>query len=330
MTYPIDSNKLDQFLAQRNRKLEVNPPIKLNLGKLRMEKLLQEQTTILDSFKVDIVTKNLPTFSGKRNELYHFCNSVDQIVKLCQPIRELPSYKIITQNIRSKIIENASESLTTHNIATNWTDIRAHLITNYADTRSTANLQLELFSLIKLNLEPQKLFDRIQSILTLLSNKIQMDGLDQGIIDALIKQQQSTGLTVFMASLPEPLGSALRASQPVDLQTAHSFVQQEQSIQRLKNIQPQKQKFNNYPKNFQQNNNENRKQNFVKETIKLEDKTSNEKRSYTPQYKQPYRSQNKNFLPRNFIKQETNINNLEQTVDDEDFSNSASHPTLTS
>ena len=230
---------------------------------------------------------------------------------------ESPSYPIILQTVRNKITGLASQSLTTHNIKSEWSNIRAHLIATYADTRSVENLQLELFSLIKQTLEPYKLFEKIQSILTLLSNKIQTQGLDQKTTDLLIGQHQATGLTVFMASLQDPLGSTIRSSKPADLQVAYSLVQQEQSIQRLKQISKQKPRFN---------------QKFSRPPLpakqfdrKLDNNIKQETdRSYHPQYKQPYRSQK--FVPRTFIKQE-NLNNIESECQNEDFIDDASHLT---
>lgn len=315
-----------------------NEHIQLNFLELHKIKMTEAVGEIIALYKIDAVTKNLPTFDGNRNELYHFINSVDNIISTCDKIKRTPSYEVILSNIRNKITGHPSQSLTTHNIpSTDWAKIKKHLIATYADTRDEANLQFELYSLIKENLEPKILYDKIQNLLTLLSNQIRLHQDNDEIIAHQINQYQKTGLIIFQAGLREPLGGRLRSSQPKDLTEALDFITKEQNINKLKfsnqttsrwhspNRVPSRNFANQTytSRNFQYNQNTQNSRPPVRNNYNtnynsnFHRNTANQ--SYTP------RPNYQKVIPKADIKQEkTSTYNIETVINDEDFQMQAS------
>lgn len=332
--------KLKEHNVQNRQNLETQEQKSpLNLKELKNNIMDEALTQVLNLYKIEPITKNLPQFDGNRNEVFFFIESVDKTLINCAGLKEFPLYTQIISNIRNKIIGVASQSLITHNIPSdNWAKIKTHLTSQYADTRDEHNLQFELYSLIKLNLEPDQLFEKIKTLLTLLSNYVKLHNDNQAIVEHQTIHYQNVGLTIFQAGIREPLGGRLRASKPTSLQEAMDFVIKEQNIAKLKfssNSNSNSKVTPNYTRNFNQNYKVNPKPNTSQPTI------NNTKPGYFQQTNRniplnnPSTSTNivnkSGYIPPNHpyvkkeIKQEKNNYNIETLVnDDEDFQEQAS------
>lgn len=288
---------------------------------------------ILEIFNVDKITNNILPYDGSKTDLVRFLDSVDNTIQICQNLdKESQHYKIIISNIRNKITGIASNSLITHNVDTkNWKQMKEHLVSKYADSRDESNLQFELYSLVRNNLSPQNLFDKIQNLLTLLINQVKLHNDNQEIITHQINQYNQVGLTIFTAGLKEPLGGRIRSMQPKNLIEAYDFITKEQNINKLKynNQSTSNYKNNTYTK---QESNKTTENNNTNNTISNTNKnfSSNYKPNYTPNNKKKFQNNYwNNKSPK--TNEETNSNaqikreiktehfNIETEINDEIF-----------
>lgn len=300
---------------------------------LQMEKLVEETIRL---FSLPDVIKNIKPFEGDRNSVYHFINNVDSILSLCEKIKEAEYYKIIISGIRNKVVGKASDILLTQNINdSSWEAIKQALILNFADKRDESTLTFQLHNLVRSNLNHNDLYNKITEIISLLSNQLKLQKLEQCIVDAKIKLYLQMGLTIFMGGIKEPLGQWLRARRPETLAEALEFVNQEENIQRIKNP-PQPSKKNSYNWRFKNNGEQpSTSHNFSTRNIRPPSS-----QNYSPQNNFKSTSNNypprNNYTPNNYpIKQEAKVEpkkpykqvhyNIEsQTIDDEDFQQEAS------
>lgn len=295
------------------------------LPKIRITKLrkVRKMDKILELFECDKITKNIQPFDGSRVDLVRFIESVEHILKICKELSDDDEHKkIILLNIRNKIIGKASHSLVTNNVSSNnWNEIKTHLTKKFADTRDESNLQMELFQQIRINQPPQKLYENIVHILTLLTSQVKLNKSDCDIIDHQIKHYQNLGLTIFQSALQDPLGSRVRASNPKTLEEAMDIVTKEENIKKLKEINSPQYK-------TPQNNQKFRKFNSQKPEVKIDNEkpsTSTSTPSSTSVKKKwiDYRNikkENSGSSNGSNAPNKTEVHSIQSNISDQDFS----------
>ena len=135
----------------------------------------------------------------------------------------------ILKSILNKLRGNAKTAVNINHVTT-WDEVRDTLNRNFGDQRDEVCLIRDLVLLKQNNESPTHFYDRIITILNLLCSYIKnYEPTEQGKI---IKKDlyKKLALKTFLAGLSEPLGSAIRAMRPEDLQAALAFINEERNV----------------------------------------------------------------------------------------------------
>lgn len=116
----------------------------------------------------------------------------------------------------------------------NWDEIKMNLISHYADKRTETSLIRDLHSLKQFGRTVEKFYSEIIEIQSSLTNNVMLHETNDSVITAKKNLFSEMCLNAFLSGLREPMGSIVRAMQPVSLPSAFEYCIKEQNIHYLK------------------------------------------------------------------------------------------------
>lgn len=222
-----------------------------NFNKMTTPNMMANNATISE---IKEFLEMIPVFRGEPELLSLFIRESEKIIKYFYDANVLdsPRNDFITSRIRSKIQGEAALYIANKSV-NSWDELRASLITAYADKRDDATLAVEIVKLQQGNDTP---FDFYKKIQKLLNAQIGYANLNYGMNIGLNEHFQRVALKTLLNGLNDPLGSLMRTKDPQNLETALNLLTN--TYQKEINSQ----KFN---KNFNTNqNNSKPRLNFAK------------------------------------------------------------------
>lgn len=217
--------------------------ISLNTDKMSTEQL----NVLINSLKLPDCVKDLPAYSGNKSGLHDFITNVTEIIEQCEHI--LGKDKVPTtflRAIRNKIHGEADEVLTMYGTKLNWETIKSNLINHYADKRNETSLVKDLHLIYQGSDSIEKFFSRIIEIQSALISHAKLH--EQSPVVRAAKEAFFTDmcLNVFLAGIREPLGSMIRARNPMDIAEAYNLCAKEQNMYYIKHKSQQSSNPPNY------------------------------------------------------------------------------------
>lgn len=221
------------------------------------DKIIVENMATM-TFKPEYL-KCIPQYDGNPNELNEFIASAESIIETFVDNENTGNFinTFILRSIMNKLVGNAKIAINIQTVTT-WTELKATLVRNFSDQRDEICLIRDLVLTKQINENPLQFYDKVINLLNLLCSYIKShETTEAGIV---IKRElfNKLALKTYLAGLKEPLGSAIRAMRPPDLQTALFYIHEERNvryyqkpIQTPPNIVTNKPKFPSQPINVQ-------------------------------------------------------------------------------
>nr|CAH7717943.1 unnamed protein product [Callosobruchus chinensis]CAH7735650.1 unnamed protein product [Callosobruchus chinensis]CAH7739554.1 unnamed protein product [Callosobruchus chinensis] len=185
-------------------------------------------------FKMFVDT--IPTFNGNSDTLPSFISSCDYLfstfVTSDQTIQ-----KYLIRVVQTKLVGRAQLLVGCRTELTNWSLIKSALKQCFGDNRSLECLEQDLFlaSPFK-NEQPLEFGKRLQVLRSCLSQKLTLSEPSPVIREAMLKQYEGVCLRAFIRGLSGPLQTIIRLKNPESLETALSYLVEEQNFQYTQNI----------------------------------------------------------------------------------------------
>lgn len=247
---------------------------------------------------------NVPTFDGNPKLLQRFISASENLLRAFQDIQNpnAPINICLLDTIYSKLSHRAADLICSRSEINNWQLIKELLINTFSDQRSIDCLIQDMLSLkINKNENPIAFGMRLQDTRSLLFSKLNATDEDRQTKLMKIQHYDSFALKTYINNLPYNIQLVIRLKEPISLEQAMSFVQEEENFQQFKfrsnfnvnaNKPPQKQNlvnqspmtnpstsFQTYPRNpnynnapqpfYQPNFSNNNSQNFPRQPIPI-------------------------------------------------------------
>jgi hypothetical protein len=180
-------------------------------------------TKFSDIGRIPDIVKDIPQFNGKASKLMQWISDVDSVIDIFSSFKGTHHYRMVVQTIRRKIIGEADEILISNNTLLSWKEIRKTLLTFYGDQRDLMTLDSQLHNLSRRNDSIETFYAKVQSMLSLIANSIQLDDDFAGGEKHVLKLYNKICLDIFIRGVGSPLSQFLRNFKPKSLGQAYQY-----------------------------------------------------------------------------------------------------------
>lgn len=164
--------------------------------------------------------KYLPEFSGDKNTLSTWIDTVERTMNLCHEAEGSAVYQMWLGHVRNRVVGKANKVLLTKNCTLNWALMKQILSENFSAHRNLSNIISDVLMLKQNNLSLKSYISVCEELHQELNSNIYQDPINSGHEAAIMRVLVIMITNAFIDGLSYDLPRLVRASKPDTLENA--------------------------------------------------------------------------------------------------------------
>lgn len=164
--------------------------------------------------------KYLPEFTGDKNTLTTWIDTVERTLILCQESEGSAVYQMWLGHVRNRVVGKANKALLTKNCPLNWTTMKQILNKHFSSKRILSNIVSDILVLKQNSLSLKNYISVCEELYYELNTNIYQDQINAGHECAIMRVMTITITNAFIDGLNYDLPRLIRTSKPESLEDA--------------------------------------------------------------------------------------------------------------